>query len=125
MRRILLLLCVVFVVVAYGYPCFALPFGTYKHTIEYDGVKTTTTLNLKFDGTAVMKVGEIENTYKYKINDGEVELFVEGDENEPVFEIEIHAFNKLGNLTNMVGTYISIAFGVVALIAIFLPYKKK
>lgn len=125
MKRILLFLCLIFVVVAYGYPCFALPFGTYKNTIEYDGVKTTTTLNLKFNGTAVMKVGDVETTYNYKINDGEVELYIEGYENEPVYEFEIHAFNKVGNMTNMVGTYISIAFGVVAIIAICLPYKKK
>lgn len=126
MRRILLLLCVVFVALAYAVPCFVLPFGSYEQTSEVAGVSVKTTLSLTINGEAKYKIGDTEEVKCfYKIKDGEVNLYLEKDSEEVFQTLTINSFNKLNGMKNKIGDYITIAFGVIAVVGILLPYKKR
>ena len=120
-RKIVLILCVAFVVVCYGYPCFILPFGEYVRTTEIGNITTESTYNFDWDGT-VTKEDELGITtkYYYKLKGNEVLLSV--DENfDDDYDISI-SINSLYNIDNgyfnQVGYYVAIGVGILALVLI-------
>lgn len=121
LRKIVLILCVAFVVVCYGYPCFILPFGEYVRTTEIGNITTKSTYNFDWDGT-VTKEDELGITtkYYYKLKGNEVLLSV--DENfDDDYNISI-SINSLYNIDNgyfnQVGYYVAIGVGILALVLI-------
>ena len=70
LRKIVLILCVAFVVVCYGYPCFILPFGEYVRTTEIGNITTESTYNFDWDGT-VTKEDELGITTIFVTHDQE------------------------------------------------------
>ena len=121
LRKIVLILCVAFVVVCYGYPCFILPFGEYVRTTEIGNITTESTYNFDWDGT-VTKEDEFGLTtkYYYKLKGNEVLLSV--DENfDDDYDIPI-SINSLYNIDNgyfnQVGYYVAIGVGILALVLI-------
>ncbi len=121
LRKIVLILCVAFVVVCYGYPCFILPFGEYVRTTEIGNITTESTYNFDWDGT-VTKEDEFGLTtkYYYKLKGNEVLLSV--DENfDDDYDISI-SINSLYNIDNgyfnQVGYYVAIGVGILALVLI-------
>ena len=121
LRKIVLILCVAFVVVCYGYPCFILPFGEYVRTTEIGNITTESTYNFDWDGT-VTKEDEFGFTtkYYYKLKGNEVLLSV--DENfDDDYDISI-SINSLYNIDNgyfnQVGYYVAIGVGILALVLI-------
>ena len=121
LRKIVLILCVAFVVVCYGYPCFILPFGEYVRTTEIGNITTESTYNFDWDGT-VTKEDELGITtkYYYKLKGNEVLLSV--DENfDDDYDISI-SINSLYNIDNgyfnQVGYYVAIGVGILALVLI-------
>lgn len=121
LRKIVLILCVAFVVVCYGYPCFILPFGEYVRTTEIGNITTESTYNFDWDGT-VTKEDEFGLTtkYYYKLKGNEVWLSV--DENfDDDYDISI-SINSLYNIDNgyfnQVGYYVAIGVGILALVLI-------
>ncbi len=64
LRKIVLLLCVAFAVVCFGYPCLILPIGSYEldkplYDSGYSGLEAVTTYQFKFNG-------KVERTIKLK-----------------------------------------------------------
>ena len=129
LRKIVLILCVAFVVVCYGYPCFILPFGEYVRTTEIGNITTESTYNFDWDGT-VTKEDEFGLTtkYYYKLKGNEVLLSV--DENfDDDYDISI-SINSLYNIDNgyfnQVGYYVAIGVGILALVLIItIPRRRQ
>ena len=120
LRKIVLILCVAFVVVCYGYPCFILPFGEYVRTTEIGNITTESTYNFDWDGTVTKEdVFGITTKYYYKLKGNEVLLSV--DENFDDYDISI-SINSLYNIDNgyfnQVGYYVAIGVGILALVLI-------
>lgn len=119
-RKIVLILCVAFVVVCYGYPCFILPFGEYVRSTEVGNIQIEAKYNFDWDGT-VTKEDEFGLTtkYYYKLKGNEVLLSV--DENFDDYDISI-SINSLYNIDNgyfnQVGYYVAIGVGILALVLI-------
>lgn len=120
-RKIVLILCVAFVVVCYGYPCFILPFGEYVRSTEVGNIHIEAKYNFDWDGT-VTKEDEFGLTtkYYYKLKGNEVWLSV--DENfDDDYDISI-SINSLYNIDNgyfnQVGYYVAIGVGILALVLI-------
>ena len=103
LRKIVLILCVAFVVVCYGYPCFILPFGEYVRTTEIGNITTESTYNFDWDGT-VTKEDEfgITTKYYYKLKGNEV---LEKPKNK---EDAIRMLNLLKNTDHRVITSLTI-----------------
>ena len=136
LRRIFLLLCIAFVVVCYGYPFFILPFGEYKGTTSFLGVEAETTYNFKFNGRVTVSYSYSGSTTSnegyYKLNGKEViissnETFGDSDDAkltlDSMYQISLNQVG--GSATNMIGMIISISVGVLAIIAIVAPSKKR
>lgn len=120
MRKILLIICVAFVVLCYGYPCFILPFGEYSKTYELAGVSIEETYKFDFHGKCVHSLGELTTEYHYKLSGNDVILSVNdtfGDEDDST--ISINSMYNVGNgFFNQVGMYVAIGVGVAALLLI-------
>ena len=109
MRKILLLICIAFVVLCYGYPCFILPFGEYKYEETVAEVTTTYSMKFGFDGKATMTIDDISTDYNYKLKGNNVilsedEEFGNSDDNE----IVISSMYKLGEAVNSIGMFATI-----------------
>ena len=129
MRKLLSLLCILFVVVCYAYPCFVLPFGEYKlEKVISEDQKVE--LTLKFDLNKVtITEGKIEQVYYYKVDGDEIILsdvtnFTEDDN----FKLQLDSMYEIGygeKARNDIGMYIAIGVGVLAVVLVLLPSKKK
>lgn len=121
-RKIVLTLCIVFAVVAFGYPCFVIPFGSYDYKLTSNGETKQFSYAFKFDGTVVktdynVDTGEKEQVttmyYKYKGN--KIILSVDdkfGDEDEVMAIASIY---RLGNTAfNVYGCAVAIGVAVIA-----------
>lgn len=120
LRKIVLILCVAFVVVCYGYPCFILPFGEYVRSTEIGNTKIEATYNFDWDGTitAENELG-ITTKYYYKLKGNEVWLSIDEDFEEADDVISINSLYNIGNgFFNQVGYYIAIGVGILALVLI-------
>ncbi len=120
MRKILLIICVAFVVLCYGYPCFILPFGEYSKTYELAGVSVEETYKFNFNGTCVHSLGELTTEYHYKLSGNDVILSINDTfDDEDDFTISINSMYNVGNgFFNQVGMYVAIGVGVAALLLI-------
>ena len=120
LRKIVLILCVAFVVVCYGYPCFILPFGEYVRTTEIGNITTESTYNFDWDGT-VTKEDEFGLTtkYYYKLKGNEVWLSIDEDFESADKTISINSLYNIDNgYFNQVGYYVAIGVGILALVLI-------
>lgn len=129
MKKFLLLLCIVFVVVCYGYPCFILPFGEYKGKTEILGISQEASFNFKFDGTVKLKstIGStsVEKDYFYQLKGNTVVISVDKTFDETDSKIQINNMYKLGELTNTIGMIITIGVGVLATALVMFGKKDK
>ncbi len=128
MRKILLILCIAFVVVCYGYPCFVLPIGTYKYTattkIGDKEISTTTTYEFDFKGNAVIKNGDVETEYKYKLKGDEIILSLDEEFDDNDLKIQISSMYKLNGAINSIGMWITIGVGVLAFVLVITIPRK-
>ena len=132
-RKIILLICIAFVVVCYGYPCFVLPFGGYTYKYEdVNGDIQKVVRQFKFDGTMVDEEGEIISYYKLKGN----KIIISADETIDEYDLEVSLKNMYEfempilldavEFKNDIGMYISIGVGALAIIMVLTaPNKSK
>lgn len=125
MRKILLLLSIVFVVFCYAYPCFVLPFGAYKYETTYGGVKVETTYQFKFNGKVKIKSGELEHELYYKVKGNELILSEDKEFTEDDSKVEMASMYKIGEAVNAIGQYTAIGVGVLSLLLVITIPKKK
>lgn len=130
MRKILLIICIAFVVLCYGYPCFILPFGEYKYeeTTEVLGAEVTVETSYKFNfkGKATMKVGDITTEYNYKLKGDTIILSLDDEYgNADDSEIKISNMYTLGNAINSIGLYSTIGVGILALVLVVTIPRKR
>ena len=134
-RRIILLLCLAFVVVCYAYPCLILPLGSYKGEIEsLLGDKTEVSYTFKFNGEVEMysKSGDTTNkeTTYYKIKGKQILFDAEKDWDHADSKMNISNFYTLdlsifGEATNVLAIVIAGAVGVLAIVAIVTPSRRR
>ncbi len=127
LRKILLILCVAFVVLCYGYPCFILPFGEYVSSMEVANVTVETKYNFNWDGTCTYEdiTGTITKYY-YKLSGNDV-LLSENDnfDDDDNVSISINSLYNIGNgYFNQVGMYVAVGVGVLALLLIITIPRK-
>ncbi len=141
-RKIVLLLCVAFVVVAYGYPCLIIPFGSYENKTTVADITTETSYSFKFNGKVKVVVEvygkdnkdealktESELYYKLKGNkiiiseDKEFSEDVEGGDTV-VYISSIYRVNDLLDYFNVYACAITIGVGIVA-VALILTIPRK
>lgn len=132
-RKILLLICVAFVVVCYAYPCFVLPFGSYTGTMGDGDSKVEVSMTFGFDGKVKTKIGDHSQEEYYKISgnsiiissdktfdDNDVEIKLDSMYNfalsEGILELEVQ---------NNIGFYMTIGVGILAIVLIVLPNKRR
>ncbi len=119
-RKIVLILCVAFVVVCYGYPCFILPFGEYVRSTEVGNIQIEAKYNFDWDGT-VTEENEFGLTtkYYYKLKGNEVWLSIDEDFESADKTISINSLYNIDNgYFNQVGYYVAIGVGILALVLI-------
>ena len=132
-RKILLLLCIAFAVVAFGYPCFVIPFGSYDYKLTTLGETKQFSYSFKFDGTVIktnynIETGEKENEikmyYKYKGNKVILSTDNKFDDNDEV--LAIASIYRLGNTAfNVYGCAVAIGVAVVAAaIVVSMPRRR-
>lgn len=128
-KKILLLICVAFVVVCYGYPCLILPFGSYTGEIGEGEYAVEMSVTFGFDGKAKVKMGELETERYYKLNGNELILSEDDkfdDNDEKLVMSSMYSFNLDDvQLHNNVGMYMTIGVGVLAVVLILMPSKRK
>ena len=132
-KKILLLICVAFVVVCYAYPCFALPFGTYKGQIGSGESRVEVSMNFGFDGKVKIKSADSETTQYYKLKGNEIIISEDKkfDDNDITVNLDsMYEFN-LGaemfnvEMKNAIGMYVAIGVGAFAVILILLPNRRR
>lgn len=141
-RKIFLILCLAFGVLAFGYPCLILPVGSYTQTITKDDVSSTLSYNFHWNGkvtqTMILEPKGGEKTedvkeffYKLDWKNGvrisEDKNFDDKDALLPIANV-FRITGPLGiyQLRNQLAMWISIAVGVVDLLLIVtIPRKHK
>ena len=125
MRKVLLLLCIAFVVVCYGYPCLIVPFGTYKYETTNMGEKYVQTCEFKFNGKAKIKFEDLETEYYYKLKGNKIILSNDKKFDDNDMEIKISSMYKIGEAENLIGKIVAIAVGVLAVVLVVTAPSKK
>ena len=118
-RKILLIICLAFVVVCYGYPCFILPFGNYTYKTSDNKQES---ISFKFNGTATATSSSGTKTeYKYKINfkDNTITLTPVDSGSEVTMTINnMYSVGFLVNFENNIGKFIMLGVGILSLVLI-------
>ena len=130
MRKILLIICIAFVVLCYGYPCFILPFGEYSHkeTSEVLGADVTVTYSYKFgfDRKATYTSGDTSIEYNYKLKGNKIILSLDEEfGNLDDSEIIISNIYKFGEYINPIGLWSTVGIGILALVLVITIPKRK
>ena len=124
MRKLLLILCIAFVVVCYGYPCLVLPFGTYSCKTEVLGEEVTSTIKFGFDKKAEYTIGDESVELNYKLSGNTVILSVDEEFDDSDMEITIGSIYRIGEYHNLVGLLTTIGIGILALCLVVTIPKK-
>ena len=125
-RKLLLLICIAFVVVCYGYPCLILPLGSYSYSYEdLEGNKQEYSIQFNFNGTAI--VDESETISYYKLSGDKVIISSDKNFEGDVFELKIKNLYELEGevvVKNNIAMYSTIGVGVLAVILVFITPNK-
>lgn len=132
-KKILLLICVAFAVVCYAFPCFILPFGSYKGEIGSGEGKVEISVNFGFDGKAKMEIGDLEQTQYYKLKGDKIIISDDKTFDDNDIEINLDSMYQFSlsdgdvncEMQNNIGMYMAIGVGVLAVVLILLPNKRK
>ena len=124
MRKLLLILCLAFVIVCYGYPCLVIPFGTYLCKTEELGEEVISTIKFGFDKKAEYTIGDITTDVYYKLSGNTVILSVDEEFNDSDMEITIGSIYRIGEYNNLVGLITTIGIGIFALCLIITIPKR-
>ena len=134
LRKIFLILSFVFLAVAYIFPCFILPVGTYKGKLKQFDTEVECQVKFGFNGKVKTKYGNSDWTTRYyKIKNGEV-IFSEDKtfNNEDLSIFLINSFDKVNiiglgsDLENKLASVITYSVLVLdALLIITIPKKKR
>lgn len=133
LRKILLIICIAFVVVCYGYPCFILPLGTYNYTTTIADEEVTTSYKFGFNGKVTVSTSATETTteYFYKLSGNKV--IISDDETFDDNDLKLAISNmyqinmptvlsitdtEVNVATNQVGMWVTIGVGVLALLLV-------
>ena len=126
MRKIFLILCLLFVVICYGYPCLILPFGTYKQETNIGGTKYETTYKFKIDGKVEISVNDAKDEYYYKLNGNELIISEDKKFDKNDSKIAICSLYNVNGAVNLIGEIIAIGIGVITIILVAtIPHKKR
>lgn len=119
MRKVFLVLCIAFVVLCYAYPCFVLPFGTYKYEETVAGTKIESTLKFHFDGTVDVEMEGVKQEFYYKLKGNEVILSVDKNfKDDEDTTMPITSMYSIADHDNLVGQIIAGGVGVAALVLV-------
>jgi len=136
-RKIILLICIAFVVVCYGYPCLILPFGNYNYKYEnLKGEEQVATIKFNFDGTVTYSDADLEDEqiFNYKLKGNKIivsedETFDDSDMEiklKNIYEFDTQGLLESKTYKNNIGMYVSIGVGALAIIMILTaPNKSK
>ena len=130
-RKLLLLICIAFVVVCYGYPCLILPLGSYTYNYEdLEGNKQEMSLQFNFNGTLI--VDGSDNVSYYKLKGDKVIISNDKNFEEEAFELKIKNFYELEgdlvvtdlSLKNNIAMYSTIGVGALAVVLVLITPNK-
>ncbi len=132
-RKILLLICVAFVVVCYAYPCFVLPLGTYNGEIGNGENVVEVSLKFDFNGKVKIKMAESESEQNYKLSGNYVIISEDEAFDDKDLKIKLNSIYNFAmnegivdiNMQNDIGMYMAIGIGAFAIILILLPNRRK
>ncbi len=144
MRKIFLILCFAFFVVAFGYPCIILPYTNYTYTYQIEDEEETNsiTLNFKLNGKVTIKGeltifsisilddSEIEMYYKLNFTSRTITIAYDEDFDIELFTLSIaNIYTISGSLINYTNTFaiiISIAVAAATLVLILtIPSRRR
>ncbi len=132
MRKLFLILCLAFGILAFGYPCLVLPIGTYKmetkittvsYSFKFDGkVDVISSLKLTEDGDAV----ETKSTKYYKLDWKRGVIISDNDKFDGKVEtLIISNIFSVNGMDNPIALAISIGVAVVDLVLVLTIRKKR
>ena len=132
-RKLLLLICIAFVVIGFAYPCVVLPVGSYS---AKTGINEVTSFSFSFDGKVEIEVrqevkdGEdtsvITKGY-YKLEKDKVIISTDDEFDKNDLHIRISSFYRLeGGYQNIASMIVAGSVGVIALFLILsIPSKRR
>ncbi len=133
MRKILLLICIVFAVLCYAFPCIILPFGEYKY--ETKGIaneKITISYQFAFNGKVKLSANESSAVCYYKLKGTNIIISDDNTFDKNDEKIAINSFYELDtSLTgkdakNQTAFWSTVGVCVAAvLLVVTIPGKKK
>lgn len=132
-KKIVLLICVAFVVVCYAFPCFILPFGSYKGEIGSGESKVNVEMNFGFDGKVKTKIGDVKQTQYYKLNGNEIIISDDKTFDDSDVKIKLDSMYQFSlangglgvEMQNDIGMYMAIGVGALAVVFILLPSRRR
>ncbi len=137
-RKLLLILSIVFAVFAFGYPCMIFPYTNYTFTYSEKDVEISSTLKFQLNGrvkitgdSSLGSIGLVEQeNYYYKISFKDQQVLIsDSKEFENSMKLDIKNIYSLGSnegYTNNVAKWTSLGVGVVALLLVIsMPTKRK
>ena len=137
-RKLLLILSIVFAVFAFGYPCMIFPYTNYTFTYSEKDVEISSTLKFQLNGrvkitgdSSLGSIGLVEQeNYYYKISFKDQKVLIsDSKEFENSMKLDIKNIYSLGGnegYTNNVAKWTSLGVRVVALLLVIsMPTKRK
>ena len=137
-RKLLLILSIVFAVFAFGYPCMIFPYTNYTFTYSEKDVEISSTLKFQLNGrvkitgdSSLGSIGLVEQeNYYYKISFKDQQVLIsDSKEFENSMKLDLKNIYSLGSnegYTNNVAKWTSLGVGVVALLLVIsMPTKRK
>ena len=127
MRKILLLICLVFTVVSFAYPNYVLPFGSYTYEYTIAGEKNKASYEFKFNGEVNFKATEKSDPDKlfYKLKGNEIIISADKTFDDNDQHIRIDSVFKFENFRNDIAMWISIGVGIFTLVLIITIPRKR
>ena len=129
MRKILLILCIAFVVLCYGFPCIILPFGEYKGKSDVGDYEIS--YKFSFNGKVKFSADDDSDYYYYRVKGNNIIISEDKTFNKDDDKIAINSFYELDtslvgqDAKNQVAFWSTLGVGVVALLLIVtIPSKK-
>ncbi len=129
-RKLLLLICLAFVIIGFAYPCVIMPVGSYTATVG----KVSTSYKFAFDGTLKITVETSGSNSKgvttdafYKLKGNKVIISLDDKFNDNDMQLQICSIYSLaGGFKNTSAIVVASGVGVIALLLIVtIPSKRK
>lgn len=124
MKKIILVLSLVFFAICYVFPCVILPVSEYKYETEVAGQKIEHSMKFQVNGKVKTKTGELEVEQYYKLKGNDIIISSDKTFDDNDMKLSIKNFHEIGEYKNMIAMYTAIGVLVLDLLLVVMEKKK-